>query len=102
MAFLRINPPGQPIQYIDIGRGRARVGSGQGGVHGSMGGPLEPNPRSKAIKGHIPVPRATADSPRCGASFSGLICGRPLHDMFSAHRSLEACERDQLRRRARS
>ena len=34
--ILRVNPPGQPVRYIELGPARARLSSRDG----SMGGPL--------------------------------------------------------------
>jgi hypothetical protein len=97
MSLIRLNPPGQPIRYIELGPARARLSTNQ---YGSMGGQLELPPRRKLFSPPAVMgPREPLA--RCHQRFASdtLVCGRPRHDILSPHRSVQACERDRAKRK---
>ena len=99
--LLRVNVPGQPVRYLDLGPARGRLSAAVGAP---LGGPFEyGTPRKKPqpyVRVETPKPRPY-QGPRCGASMRGGVCGRRLH-RDDEHRTAEAVVRDNERRRARA
>jgi len=106
-VILRINPPGEPVRFVELGPARGRL-TANGGR--SMGGPLEHQPspwtknaqlqrvrdqaeRERRAASYQPLPRCAAFMPKAGQS-----CARRLGHT-DCHKSAGAVQRDNARRR---
>jgi hypothetical protein len=109
MAYLRCVPFGQhvsPKHFIDLGYARGRLSDGKG----SLGGPIDGAPwtaprqrsREELEQRAAARLRISRETQRCGElmRFAGVACGRRLGHALE-HKTPEAVERDNARRRAR-
>ena len=103
MAALRLNYPGQPVRFVDLGPCPANLSS-QGFV--IRGGPIDaraPRPATNAqLKAAANRARPPQEWLRCGRVMrTGEMCGRRQGHSVGYCKSVDAVERDNGRRRTR-